>query len=592
MTAASLFDGHDAAINIMRRLLQAQGAEVIHLGHNRSVDDVVTAAVQEDVKGIAVSSYQGGHVEYFKYLVDRLRAEGRPGIRVYGGGGGTIIPAEIAELQAYGVARIFSPQDGQSLGLAAMVNTLIAECDHPAAPLAPGDVDSLLGGDQRVLARVLTVAEEGDLEEVARQAILTAAAANPAPVLGITGTGGSGKSSLTDEIVRRFRLDQEDKLKVAVLAIDPTRRKGGGALLGDRIRMNSIDPGPVAGARVFFRSFATRGSGRELPDCLDDAIAACRAAGFDLVIVETPGIGQGDSSVAGHSDLSLYVMTPEFGAASQLEKIDMLDFADVVSINKFERRGGEDALRDVRRQLARSGEHPGVALEDLPVFGTIASRFADEGVTVLYQHLRDRLAGLGLKIGSGVLPAATGRTSGRGRAIVPPERTRYLAEVAESVRRYHEETASEVAIARRRQQLRAVEDLLRAEDRPASDVADLGSQADARLTAGSRQLLDDWPARAAEYRDPGLTGTRYRGPPSPASPCPDSRTTASCCAGCARRTCPDSSPTPPGCSHSSGRTRIRPACSPVRATLSGPTVASTCWRRVSPPPGYRPPSIR
>ena len=505
VTAASLFDGHDAAINIMRRLLQAQGAEVIHLGHNRSVDEVVTAAVQEDAQGIAVSSYQGGHVEYFKYLIDRLRAEGRPGIRVYGGGGGTIIPAEIAELEAYGVARIFSPQDGQSLGLAAMVNTLIAECDHPAAALAAGDIDSLLSGDQRVLARALTVAEDGELEELARQAILTAAAANPAPVLGITGTGGSGKSSLTDEIVRRFRLDQEDKLKVAVLAIDPTRRKGGGALLGDRIRMNSIDQGPVTGARVFFRSFATRGSGSELPACLDDAIAACRATGFDLVIVETPGIGQGDSSVAAHSDLSLYVMTPEFGAPSQLEKIDMLDFADVVSINKFERRGGEDALRDVRRHLARSGEHPGVALEDLPVFGTVASRFADQGVTALYQHLRDRLAGLGLKTASGVLPAVTGRTSGLGRAIVPPERTRYLAEVAESVRRYHQETASEVAIARRRQQLRAVEDLLRAEDRPASDVAELASQADARLAAGSRQLLDGWPARAAEYRDPGLT---------------------------------------------------------------------------------------
>jgi isobutyryl-CoA mutase len=330
-------------------------------------------------------------------------------------------------------------------------------------------------------------------------------------VLGITGTGGSGKSSLTDEIVRRFRLDQEDKLKIAVLAIDPTRRKGGGALLGDRIRMNSIDQGSVAGARVFFRSFATRGSNSELPACLDDAIAACRAAGFDLVIVETPGIGQGDSSVTGHSDLALYVMTPEFGAASQLEKIDMLDFADAVAINKFERRGGEDALRDVRRQLARSGEHPGLALEDLPVFGTIASRFADEGVTALYQHLRDRLAGLGLNSTSGVLPAATGRTSARGSAIVPAERTRYLAEVAESVRRYHQATASEVATARRRQQLRAVEDLLKAGDHPASDVAGLAARADAELAADSRELLDGWPARVAEYRDPDLTRASLSG---------------------------------------------------------------------------------
>jgi isobutyryl-CoA mutase len=362
VTAASLFDGHDAAINIMRRLLQAQGAEVIHLGHNRSVDEIVTAAVQEDVQGVAVSSYQGGHVEYFKYLVDRLRGEGRADIRVYGGGGGTIIASEIALLQDYGVARIFSPQDGQSLGLAHMINQLIVECDRELPPLGESEAEALVAGDQKALARALTTAESGRLGGAGHEVIRTAAEANRAPVLGITGTGGSGKSSLTDELVRRLRLDQEDKLRTAILAIDPTRRKGGGALLGDRIRMNSIEGDGLSSGRVFFRSFATRGSASELPDCLDDAVMACRAAGFDLVIVETPGIGQGDSAVVPHVDFSLYVMTPEFGAASQLEKIDMLDFAGAVAINKFERRGGPDALRDVRRQLARTGDHPGVPL--------------------------------------------------------------------------------------------------------------------------------------------------------------------------------------------------------------------------------------
>jgi isobutyryl-CoA mutase len=504
VTAASLFDGHDAAINIMRRLLQSQGAEVIHLGHNRSVDEIVTAAVQEDVQGVAVSSYQGGHVEYFKYLVDRLRAEGRGDIHVYGGGGGTIIASEIALLQDYGVARIFSPQDGQTLGLARMINQLIMDCDRELPALTAAGADALVAGDQKALARALTSAESGCLDVSVAAAMAAAAEANPAPVLGITGTGGSGKSSLTDELVRRFRLDQQDKLRIAVLAIDPTRRKGGGALLGDRIRMNSIDGDDVGNARVFFRSFATRGSVSELPECLDDAVAACRAAGFDLVIVETPGIGQGDSAVVPHVDFSLYVMTPEFGAASQLEKIDMLDFAGAVAINKFERRGGEDALRDVRRQLARTGEHPGLALEELPVFGTVASRFADDGVTALYQYLRDRLAGLGLDVTTGLLPTVAGRASTRGQALVPPARSRYLADVAETVRTYHAETARQSDAARRRQQLKDVTALLESEGRPALDLADLSERAESELSESSRTALAGWPGRSEEYQSAEL----------------------------------------------------------------------------------------
>ena len=495
VTAASLFDGHDAAINIMRRLLQSQGAEVVHLGHDRSVDEVVTAAIQEDVQGVAVSSYQGGHVEYFQYLVDRLREEGRADVRVYGGGGGTITAGEIQGLHDYGVARIFSPQDGQEMGLAAMINSLVAECDRQMPALTDDELESLLAGDGRAVARAITTAEDGRLQEAHRARVLEAAGRHQVPVLGLTGTGGSGKSSLTDELLQRFRLDQGDELRIAVLAIDPTRRKGGGALLGDRIRMNSIDDG----SRVFFRSFATRGAGSEMPACLDDAIAVCRAAGFDLVIVETPGIGQGDSAVVPHVDVPIYVMTPEFGAASQLEKIDMLDFAAAVAINKFERRGGEDALRDVRRQMARTGEFPGVPLEELPVFGTVASRFADDGVTALYQFLRDRLG-----FPPGVLKQVTGRTSTRGHSVVPADRTRYLADVADTVRRYHGDTAKETETARRCQQLRDVASLLESEGRSATDVAELAAQAESALSAGSRRLLEEWPARAEESRAEGL----------------------------------------------------------------------------------------
>ncbi|MGH9261654.1 MAG: cobalamin-dependent protein, partial [Acidimicrobiales bacterium] len=383
VSAASLFDGHDAAINVMRRILQSQGAEVIHLGHNRSVDEVVRAAVQEDVQGVAVSSYQGGHIEYFRYLVDRLRAEGRPDIKVFGGGGGVIVADEVAELHDYGVTRIFTPDDGQRLGLAAMVNTIIEACDIDLAFDAVASVDGVLGGDHRALARTITTIQAGTLGRNLLVDLRAASARRTVPVLGITGTGGSGKSSLTDELVRRLRLDFDDKLRIAVIAVDPTRRRAGGALLGDRIRMNAVDH-----PNVFVRSLATRGAGTEVPEHIDDVIAACRAAGHDIVVVETPGIGQGDAGIVELVDVSLYVMTPEFGAASQLEKIDMLDFADAVAINKFERRGADDALRDVRRQLQRNRESFSTPLDELPAFGTIAARFNDDGVTALYQHLR------------------------------------------------------------------------------------------------------------------------------------------------------------------------------------------------------------
>jgi methylmalonyl-CoA mutase len=503
VTAASLFDGHDAAINIMRRMLQSQGAEVIHLGHNRSVDEVVAAVVQEDVQGVAVSSYQGGHVEYFKYLIDRLRAEGAGHVKVYGGGGGVIVPSEIAELQAYGVTRIFTPEDGQQMGLPAMVNTMIAGCDVDPAQPVPQSLDALLGGDQRALAHVITAVETDALAAPLVAELDAAAARRAVPVLGITGTGGSGKSSLTDELVRRFRLDQEDKLRIAVVAIDPTRRKGGGALLGDRIRMNAIDS-----PHVFFRSLATRHASAEVPDALGSVVNACKASGVDLVIVETPGIGQGDAGIVPFVDFSLYVMTPEFGAASQLEKIDMLDFADAVAINKFERRGAEDALRDVRRQLVRNREQFGQPLEDLPVFGTIAARFNDDGVTALYQHVRDALQGHGLVTGAGTLAAVESKTSSAAAVIVPANRSRYLAEVAETVRAYHARTTEQAAAARRRQHVIETQALLLDQ----GDVLDdLAAKVEGDVLPATTALIEQWPATVEEYaavpRRTSLSGT-------------------------------------------------------------------------------------
>jgi isobutyryl-CoA mutase len=494
VTAASLFDGHDAAINVMRRILQRQGAEVVHLGHNRSVDEVVTAAIQEDVQGVAVSSYQGGHVEYFTYLVELLRERGAGHVKVYGGGGGVIVPREIELLHRRGVSRIFSPDDGQRLGLPGMVNTMIRECDVDLAGTAPSAFDGLRSGDPVVLARTITLAEAGRLPTARSEGgarIGTDLDLTPrrrVPVLGITGTGGSGKSSLTDELVRRFRLDQEDKLRIAVLAVDPTRRRGGGALLGDRIRMNAL-----SGDRTFFRSMATRGQDAQLPRRLGDVIAVLKAADVDLVIVETPGIGQGDAGIVPFVDRSLYVMTPEFGAASQLEKIDMLDFADVVAINKFERRGAEDARRDVARQLLRNREDFGASWEDMPVFGTSAATFNDDGVTALYHALRDMLAHDGLTLDEGRLPRTGRRTSSDYAAIIPPQRTRYLAEIAETVRDHHAATERMVKAARRRQHLRTAREIV---GEPVQAALDQAEQA---LPAEAATLLDGWPAVVEAY---------------------------------------------------------------------------------------------
>ncbi|WP_406128848.1 methylmalonyl-CoA mutase family protein [Streptomyces canus] len=492
VTASALFDGHDASINIMRRIFQSQGAEVIHLGHNRSVREVVDAALEEDAHGVAVSSYQGGHVEYFEYLVASLRKQGAEHIRVVGGGGGVIVPEEITRLRESGVT-IFSPEDGQRMGLAGMVNTVVRDCDFDLWDGKPADLTAVLAGDRFAIARALTGAELGKLPPEFRQELRAAAAARHVPVLGITGTGGSGKSSLTDELVRRFRVDQRDALRIAVIAVDPTRRRGGGALLGDRIRMNSLD-----GDRVFFRSLATRGS-RELPEHLSDVIDVVKAAGFDLVIVETPGIGQGDAAIVPFVDASLYVMTPEFGAASQLEKIDMLDFADVVAINKFERRGAKDALRDVGRQLVRNREAFGKRPEDMPVYGTSAATFNDDGVTALHQHLTAVLAEKGLPLPEGTLARVDVRHSSGIRQVVPPERVRYLAEITDTVRGYHADTERLAEAARRVQRLELVGAELTDAGSDAANVHALLEDARTRLPHDIVRQIESWPAVIASY---------------------------------------------------------------------------------------------
>ena len=492
VTASALFDGHDASINIMRRIFQAQGAEVIHLGHNRSVKEVVDAAIEEDVQGIAVSSYQGGHVEYFEYLVESLREQGAGHIHVVGGGGGVIVPEEIARLRESGVT-IFSPEDGQRLGLVGMINSVVADCDFDLTTLGSLDVDALLSGDRPSIARAITLAEAGKLGADEHDRIRAAAAAHTSPVLGITGTGGSGKSSLTDELVRRFRVDQQDKLRVAVIAVDPTRRRGGGALLGDRIRMNSLD-----GERAYFRSLATRGS-HELPDALSDVIDVVKAAGFDLIVIETPGIGQGDAAIVPFVDTSLYVMTPEFGAASQLEKIDMLDFADTVAINKFERRGAKDALRDVGRQMVRNREAFGKRPEDMPVFGTSAATFNDDGVTALYQHLRDELGAKGLPIEEGILPAVDVRHSSGIQQVVPTDRVRYLSEITETIRDFHAETEVLAQAADRAQRIELVaqEDALSTGSR--DELAHLVTDAKKAVPHEISDQIEAWPAVVESY---------------------------------------------------------------------------------------------
>ena len=513
VTAASLFDGHDAAINIMRRILQSMGAEVIHLGHNRSVDEIVTAALQEDAQGIAISSYQGGHVEYFKFMVDMLRARGGANIQVFGGGGGVIVPTEIAELQSYGVARIYSPEDGQRMGLQGMIGEMVMRCDLDLTAHAPADLNAIAGHSEqawRALAQLLTALEAGAAPEAWRQAMHQQAQQQRVPVLGITGTGGAGKSSLTDELIRRLRLDQHDALRVAVVSIDPSRRKSGGALLGDRIRMNAIGPWQH-GARVFMRSLATRDFGSEISKALPDAIAACQCAGFDLVVVETSGIGQGDAAIAPLVDVPLYVMTPEFGAASQLEKIDMLDFAEFIAINKFDRKGAADALRDVAKQVQRNREAWNESVERMPVFGTMASRFNDDGVTALYQAMAPRLAALGLSLTDGALPRVDVRHSSNQAPIVAAARVRYLAEIAQTVRGYKQQAQTQGELARQAQQLRAAAAML-TEGKPeraraAEAAMELATQRHDQMHPQARALLQQWPATRQAYEQDELVVT-------------------------------------------------------------------------------------
>ena len=598
VTAASLFDGHDASINIMRRILQASGAEVIHLGHNRSVDEVVTAALQEDVQGIAVSSYQGGHIEYFKYMVDSLRNRGGEHIRVFGGGGGVIVRDEIRELEDYGVARIYSPEDGQKMGLQGMINDMLARCDFDPARYAPRDLKALTTGGERALAQIITALESGTAAAALKKAIHAAAERSEAPVLGVTGTGGAGKSSLTDELVRRFRLDQGEGLRIAIVSVDPTRRKTGGALLGDRIRMNAIH-----GPNTFMRSFATREAESEISAALRDAIAACKAAGYDLILAETAGIGQGDAAIVPLVDVSLYVMTPEFGAASQLEKIDMLDYADFVVINKFDRRGAEDALRDVRKQVQRNREAFRSRPDEMPVFGTIASRFNDDGVTALYQAVSSKLVENGLKLDPGLLPPDTSCPAPS--LAVPAKRTRYLAEIAECVRGYRQHAREQARIARERASLTAARQMLRLAGRDGRDLDRLIEEralhsmriAENSSTPGRHAQTYSGGESVVKVRDKEirtqLNTTSLSGTKVPKVALPRFEDPGEILRWQLARERAGFVPvSPPACSRSSARTRTRRACSPARAIRSAPTGASsscprTCRQSAFPPRSTR-----
>lgn len=514
VSAAALFDGHDAAINIMRRILQATGAEVIHLGHNRSADEIATAAIQEDAQGIALTSYQGGHMELFTYLRQLLDERGAGHVCIYGGGGGVIVPDEIDELQRRGVNRVFSPDDGRAMGLQGMINEVVQGCDYDLKTLPAPSGNGWLG-----LAREITAAElsasRGEAvlcpeQEEARPAMHGIAPKKMIPVVGLTGTGGSGKSSLTDELVRRFVNDFADKL-VAVISVDPTRRRTGGALLGDRIRFNTLK-----NPRVYMRSMATRGSSGELSAAIKDAVDVCRRHGFDLIFVETAGIGQGDSAISRLADVSIYVMTAEYGAPSQLEKIEMLDYADFVAINKYERRGSEDALRDVRKQYQRNHQQFEADPASLPIFGTCAAQFNDSGVNALYAHLIDKLNSqcqLGWQ--SGMQPGVE-RVTNIAQQIIPPQRERYLSEIGESCRTYQRwareqaDLAADVDALRRAIRLLGGEprlgwqpyaaDVAAAAETPAlSDLMNQHNDALARLAPACLKLLQDWPRWQANY---------------------------------------------------------------------------------------------
>lgn len=500
VTAGSLFDGHDAAINIMRRIIQSTGCEVIHLGHNRSVQEIVDCAIQEDVQGIAITSYQGGHVEYFKYMYDLLKENGSSHIKIFGGGGGTILPQEIRELQEYGIARIYSPDDGRTLGLQGMINDMVKQVDFPLGNTLNADFQFNIC-DKKSIARLISASESFPEENsgILNQA-RNLARDKKAPVLGITGTGGSGKSSLVDELIRRLLKDfkdQESTQNIAIISVDPTKRKTGGSLLGDRIRMNAINH-----PQVYMRSMATRQANLALSKSVKDAVDMAKAFGYDLIILETSGIGQSDSEIVEHADLSLYVMTHEYGAATQLEKIDMLDFADIIALNKFDKRGAEDALRDVKKQYKRNHQLWEVKDEDIPVYGTIASQFNDPGVNALYAGLMamvKKKTGIELRSSFENVPVIAEK-----KHIIPPARVRYLSEIATGNRDYDQWVEDQKKIA---QQLYGIHKAMEAlEDNPGEDkdhllvgLKSLYEQVGLGLDPKNKRWIEKWPAKLAKY---------------------------------------------------------------------------------------------
>ena len=486
VTAASLFDGHDAAINIMRRLIQDGGAEVIHLGHNRSVMDIVRTAIQEDAQAIALSSYQGGHVEFFSYMVDLLKERNADHIKIFGGGGGVIVPAEIRKLHDYGVTRIYSPEDGRRMGLEGMIGDLLDKSDFSILENLPSLNDLDKHNDLQI-ARAISFAEN-EPEKIPE---LLQEPTTKAPVLGITGTGGAGKSSLTDELIRRFVNDFPEK-RVAILSIDPSRRRTGGALLGDRIRMNSL-----RSEQCFARSLATRAAGQELSACTKDAITICQHAGFDLIIVETSGIGQGNSAIIDISDVCMYVMTPEYGAPSQLEKIDMLDFADLIVLNKFDRRGAEDAFRDVRKQVRRNRKLWHTEVEKLPVYGSIAAQFNDPGVNAVYLGLLDKIIKLTGKEFPSKLDRPESKATPQKQRIIPPDRNNYLRDIARTVRTYHQEVEAKAKLAHLHQALLSSAELMDGESK--EQLKNKAEEIWNQLDHSSQKQVESWDKLVEQY---------------------------------------------------------------------------------------------
>ncbi|MDX5427187.1 MAG: methylmalonyl-CoA mutase family protein [Bacteroidota bacterium] len=498
VTAASLFDGHDAAINLMRRIIQTTGCEVIHLGHDRSVEEVVNTAIQEDANAIAMTSYQGGHIEYFKYMYDLLKEKGAGHIKIFGGGGGTILPEEIHELQEYGITRLYHPDDGRSLGLQGMINDLVQQSDYPVGINLNGELQHLSPDNWVAIARLISAAENFPEENKEMLDSLHAKAKEiDTPILGITGTGGAGKSSLVDELVRRFLIDFKDK-RIAVVSVDPSKRKTGGALLGDRIRMNAInDP------RVYMRSLATRQSNLALSKHVKDAVSILKVAGYDLVILETSGIGQSDTEILDHSDVSLYVMTPEYGAATQLEKIDMLDFADLIALNKFDKRGALDALRDVKKQYQRNHQMWDRDVEDMPVFGTIASQFNDPGTNSLYKAIMDRIVEKTHASLNSTFEIT--REMSEKIFIIPPQRTRYLSEISENNRNYDEWVTRQAEVADKLYALqRTIDELSTSKGEDDDVIKVLNGEFDRiklDLDPHNWETLQEWPEKVERYRN-------------------------------------------------------------------------------------------